>query len=193
MNTMVLLALLAQSFTTLKVQPDQVVLLTAPKPRPVSRILMHFVLDSVDTQRVVDARLVWTSPEGLPPDRRFLVQITPVIRPWDPATVSWTHPWVHPGGDYDATVSRYLALPPAGQEVQVDLTLFVRQPGRYPGILLKPPPFQGIGFGAASRLLYQALKKAVLYVRLSPGESDTDTLSRLSHGEAPSPGPRHRP
>ncbi len=170
--------LLAQTFQTLKVQPDQVILLSTTKPRVVSRILLHFPLDSLDPQRVVEARLEFTSPEGLPYHRRILLQVVPVTTPWDPSTVSWTVPWATPGGDFDATVSRYLALPAAGQRVQVDITLFVRNVHLYPGLLIKPPPFQGLGFGDVGRRLLEALKNSTLHLQMAPTEGSADTLIR---------------
>ncbi len=169
------LFLIAQTFTTTKVQPDQVLLLTTPKPRVVSRLLVRFPLDTTLCTQVVDALLELRSPAGIPANRRLILQIVPVTTPWQPDSVSWTHPWLHPGGDFDATVARFVALPPPGQKVSVDLTLFVRNCHLYHGILVKPPAFRGIGFSGVGRYLQEALKNATLTLKIAPTSAAADT------------------
>ncbi len=178
MITALLITLLAQTFPTLKVQPDRVVMITAPRPRPVARVLVHFPLDSTVCRQIMDALLEFRSPASPSTGRRLLLQIVPITTAWDSGEVSWTEPWTTPGGDYDATVARFLALPSPGERVQVDLTLFVRNCDRYHGILVKPPAFRGVGFGDAARYLTEALKNATLILTLRPGEASSDTLHR---------------
>lgn len=133
------------------------------------RILFKIDLEGIPETSVIDFAELFV-PGFLPPNVEivFGIEARRIARDWDANNVSWDHPWVNPGGDFDTTYCCLFTLDNKDvTKTHLDVTPIIKSmiegEANY-GVILKRPEFEGNGFTQYGSELYEKLVQAKIVI-----------------------------
>jgi hypothetical protein len=132
-----------------------------------TRVLFTVNLEGILETSVIDFAELFV-PSFLPANVVFSLEARRITKDWDVNTVTWFHPWMNSGGDFDTTACCLFTLNGTNVEARhLDVTQIIQRMldnEENFGILLKRPMSEGDGFMQYGSQLVEKLTEAKIVI-----------------------------